>query len=139
MPPQNQNLKNTGLLQGGNLHQNYQNKQSLHNSLPQVGGPKGYPIKGLNEFTMNRFANVPGLESLTMNRFAQSLSSKGESGLRNYQQGIQSAEARGEFAPSFLGKGGREFSRVPETRPRNVQISGPRHPGEWSISGYRDR
>ena len=161
MPPQNQNLKNVGSLQGGNLQQNYQNKQSLYNSLPEVGGPAGYPIEGLNEFTMNRF--VP------------SLSSKGESGLQDYYRDLEARQSRGEMAPSFKDKEGREHSVVPETSydrmkeafrkgeglssgpapsfydkeggefsyvqeepRRKLQISGPRNPGKWKVPGTKN-
>jgi len=101
----------------------------------QEGGPAGYPIPDLSEFTMNRYADVPGLEEFTMNRFVESLASKGERGLQDYYQGIEAGAARGEFAPSIQGRGGREFSVVPETPQRNWQISGPEYPGEWQVSG----
>ena len=101
----------------------------------RVGGPAGYPIPDLSEFTMNRYADVPGLEEFTMNRFVESLASKGERGLQDYYQGIEAGAARGEFAPSIQGRGGREFSAVPETPQRNWQISGPEYPGEWQVSG----
>ena len=112
-----------GYQEGGEVHGN------------RVGGPAGYPIPDLSEFTMNRYADVPGLEEFTMNRFVESLASKGERGLQDYYQGINAAEARGEFAPSIQGRGGREFSVVPETPQRNWQISGPEYPGEWQVSG----